>query len=769
MLRTRADGRQAGDEDPGGAARPGGDADPRHGWPSGTWSQYVAGVVDPGLQLPRRALAAVGQAATSSACTTSSRKPSWLRSPRELSGRRAGTRTRPTRPPSATGTARAGSARAIPADATPPDGPPPAEEPPPPPPAPAARRRPPPPGRRGAAAGRPGTAGLHPGRRLSAARRAAAAAARSRRPACRCPADARPQARPHGLPLAALGARFVARLIDIVAVLLLNVVVNGWFVYQLLAGGRADLPRGRPADDRGQPLSDVMPTSPSRPQAGTLQLVMLFVATALWFAYEVPGIANTGQTLGKRLLGSRWCGWRAPSRSASAARSAAGTGSACRRCCWCCCGLGFVCCSSSTALSPLFDRQLQQALHDKAARTVVVAGRRTDPASRRPPRQEARRRPAMTRLTRADLDALPSYVPGRSPPTWPASWASRGDQAGQQRGAVRPAARRGGGGRRGRRRRAPLPGHGRGRAARRARRAVRRRRPTGSPPAAARWRWPSTWPRRPACPATRSSTRGARSRRTRSSRRPPARPACACPTPPATATTCAAMAAAITDRTRLVLVCNPNNPTGTAVRRAELDRFLDAVPSDVLVVLDEAYREFVTDPDVPDGLEAYGDRPNVVVLRTLSKAWGLAGLRVGFLVAQPEVAAAVRKVVTPFSTSAGRPGRGAGRAARPRTRYGAAARSWSPSASGSPRRVRKLCPDVPAQPGQLRLAAAGRPGRPSSARPARSSGVIVRPFQPATASGSRSARRRRTTPSSPRRRPSSASVPLPGRDGCRHG
>jgi histidinol-phosphate aminotransferase len=112
-----------------------------------------------------------------------------------------------------------------------------------------------------------------------------------------------------------------------------------------------------------------------------------------------------------------------------------------------------------------------------------------------------------------------------------------------------------------------------------------------------------------------------------------------------------AMAAAITERTRLVLVCNPNNPTGTAVSRADLDAFLDDVPPDVLVVLDEAYREFVTDPQVPDGLTTYGDRPNVAVLRTFSKAWGLAGLRVGFLVAAAEVAAAVRKVVTPFSTS----------------------------------------------------------------------------------------------------------------------
>lgn len=112
-----------------------------------------------------------------------------------------------------------------------------------------------------------------------------------------------------------------------------------------------------------------------------------------------------------------------------------------------------------------------------------------------------------------------------------------------------------------------------------------------------------------------------------------------------------AMAAAVTDRTRLVMVCSPNNPTGTAVRRAELERFLDAVPESTLVVLDEAYREFVTDPDVPDGLVAAGDRPNVAVLRTLSKAWGLAGIRVGWLAAPAPVAEAVRAVVTPFSTS----------------------------------------------------------------------------------------------------------------------
>jgi histidinol-phosphate aminotransferase len=113
-----------------------------------------------------------------------------------------------------------------------------------------------------------------------------------------------------------------------------------------------------------------------------------------------------------------------------------------------------------------------------------------------------------------------------------------------------------------------------------------------------------------------------------------------------------AMAAAVTDRTRLILVCNPNNPTGTAARTAELDAFLDTVRPDVLVVLDEAYREFVVDDDVPDGVVRYGDRPNVAVLRTMSKAWGLAGLRVGYLIGPPDVVAAVRKVITPFSTSA---------------------------------------------------------------------------------------------------------------------
>ena len=109
------------------------------------------------------------------------------------------------------------------------------------------------------------------------------------------------------------------------------------------------------------------------------------------------------------------------------------------------------------------------------------------------------------------------------------------------------------------------------------------------------------------------------------------------------------MAAAITPATRLIFVCTPNNPTGTAVRRAELVAFLDAVPDDVLVVIDEAYRDFDTAPDSPDGLEFALTRPNVLTLRTLSKAYGLAGLRVGYAVGDPQVITALRKVAIPFA------------------------------------------------------------------------------------------------------------------------
>jgi histidinol-phosphate aminotransferase len=113
-----------------------------------------------------------------------------------------------------------------------------------------------------------------------------------------------------------------------------------------------------------------------------------------------------------------------------------------------------------------------------------------------------------------------------------------------------------------------------------------------------------------------------------------------------------AMLAAIGPRTKLAYVCHPNNPTGLANTRAELDAFLDRVPGHVLVVVDQAYREYVDDRSYPDAIEEYfkaGRR--VAVLRTFSKIHGLAGLRVGYMVAAPEVVSAVNRVKRAFDVS----------------------------------------------------------------------------------------------------------------------
>ncbi len=112
-----------------------------------------------------------------------------------------------------------------------------------------------------------------------------------------------------------------------------------------------------------------------------------------------------------------------------------------------------------------------------------------------------------------------------------------------------------------------------------------------------------------------------------------------------------AMRAAITDRTTMVVVCTPNNPTGPAVHHDELVAFLDAVPPGIVVVIDEAYREFVTDPDAANGVDVAAGRDNVVVMRTFSKAYGLAGLRVGFALAPEPLAEAIRKCALPFGVS----------------------------------------------------------------------------------------------------------------------
>jgi len=242
----------------------------------------------------------------------------------------------------------------LPADATPPDGPPPAEEPPAPagPPAttsampqaeppgyPAQGYPPPPPGY--PAAPPPGWAGY------------------------RLPP---PEPRPQGMALAPLGARLAARLIDIGAVLLLNIFINGWFVWQYVVEvwpTFSEIWRRSLADDRS---TEGLPQVTER--ASGLQMVIILLAAAIWWAYEVPAVANTGQTLGKRLARLKVVPVE-PGGQLGFARSF-------RRwntlglptLLWICC-VGFIL-QLIDCVYLLFDRPLRQALHDKSAQTVVV-------------------------------------------------------------------------------------------------------------------------------------------------------------------------------------------------------------------------------------------------------------------------------------------------------------------------------------------------------------------------------------------------------------
>lgn len=112
-----------------------------------------------------------------------------------------------------------------------------------------------------------------------------------------------------------------------------------------------------------------------------------------------------------------------------------------------------------------------------------------------------------------------------------------------------------------------------------------------------------------------------------------------------------AMAAAVTDRTRLILLCTPNNPTGHSLQVDELEEFLAAVPKNILVVIDEAYTHFDTDPNSVNGLDFFRKHENVAVLHTFSKAYGLAGLRVGYAIAPEPVAENLRRVAVPFGVT----------------------------------------------------------------------------------------------------------------------
>lgn len=113
-----------------------------------------------------------------------------------------------------------------------------------------------------------------------------------------------------------------------------------------------------------------------------------------------------------------------------------------------------------------------------------------------------------------------------------------------------------------------------------------------------------------------------------------------------------AMAAAITDRTKLILVCSPNNPTGTCITTDELDAFLQQVPQDILVVIDEAYVHFNDGEGAADGLDFFRRYENVAVLHTFSKAYGLAGLRIGYAIAPEQITGNLRRVALPFGVTA---------------------------------------------------------------------------------------------------------------------
>jgi histidinol-phosphate aminotransferase len=112
-----------------------------------------------------------------------------------------------------------------------------------------------------------------------------------------------------------------------------------------------------------------------------------------------------------------------------------------------------------------------------------------------------------------------------------------------------------------------------------------------------------------------------------------------------------AMLAAVTDHTRLIFVCNPNNPTSTVVDPDALARFVEAVPSHILIALDEAYVEYIRDGMLPDSFGLARMHSNVVVLRTFSKAYGLAGLRIGYAVGDPDIITALGKVYVPFTAT----------------------------------------------------------------------------------------------------------------------
>jgi histidinol-phosphate aminotransferase len=188
-----------------------------------------------------------------------------------------------------------------------------------------------------------------------------------------------------------------------------------------------------------------------------------------------------------------------------------------------------------------------------------------------------------------------------------------------------------------------------------------------------------------------------------------------------------ALAAAVGPATRLVFIANPNNPTGTHVRRSEMEAYFARVPSTVLTVVDEAYREYVEDADYPDASEALRAGARVIVLRTFSKIYGLAGARIGYGIAHPDVLGALEKVRSPFNTTS--LAQAAARAALEDTEF--VARSRRENAIQRRRLeaafTERGIPFLPSSANFL-LAACGGPGREIFRR-LLSAGIIVRPVE----------------------------------------
>ena len=189
-----------------------------------------------------------------------------------------------------------------------------------------------------------------------------------------------------------------------------------------------------------------------------------------------------------------------------------------------------------------------------------------------------------------------------------------------------------------------------------------------------------------------------------------------------------AMLAAITPRTRVVMACTPNNPTGTILTARELAEFVAGVPRDVVVLVDEAYLDFVTAPEVGDALTLLAGAPNLVVSRTFSKAHALAGMRVGYLVCEPGLAAAIRSVATPFGVNL--PAQTAAVAALGQTELGRTAERSAAVAAERDRVVASLRTqgwEVPEAHGNFFWLGVGEETMALSEH-FRAAGILVRPF-----------------------------------------